>query len=215
MNVSAAAGRRRRRDERREETRLLLLQSAALLFARRGYHGVSLDAVAEEAGFSKGAVYAHFSSKQDLLASLLERHCEQQLAAIRALLADPLPLEERIPQIGDAYFGTADGTENWCLLFVELWCQAMRESSLRPRLARLYDDTREAVAGMIERETVRLGGALAVPAAELAPAVIAVGDGLLMQHLIAPSDGSAKAYASALRALFGSALRPVQEEGFR
>src|SRR5437588_7210555 len=103
MGSATTASRARRRDERREETRQLLLQAAALLFARHGYHRVSLDAVADEAGFSKGAVYSNFSSKQDLLASLLELHCEQQLAQVRSMLAEPMSLDERIRHIGAAY----------------------------------------------------------------------------------------------------------------
>ena len=83
----------------------------------------------------------------------------------------------------------------------------MREAGLRPRLAQLYDATREAVAEMIQQETERQGMILAIPATEVARAVLAVGDGLMMQHLVAPSDRSAKAYGSVMRALFHAALR--------
>ena len=213
MGIEGAAVRRRRRDERREETRLLLLQAAALLFARHGYHAVSLDAVADEAGFSKGAVYSNFSSKQDLLAGLLEVHCVQQLAQVRSMLAEPMPLDERIRQVTAAYFGSAEGAESWCPLFVELWIQAMRDDGLRPRLGRLYDDTRDAIAEMIEQETARLGMRLAVPAGEVAQGLMALGDGLTMQHLVAPGERTVRAYGHALRALLRSALRsPAEEE---
>jgi AcrR family transcriptional regulator len=193
----------RRRDERREETRLLLLQAAAELFARRGFHGVSLDAVAEEAGFSKGAIYSNFSSKQELLGSLLGLHCEQQLGEVRSMLAKPMPFDERIRQISAAYLSM----ERSHLLFTELWLQAMRDKSLRPRLAELYAQTVAAVAEMIEREAEKIGSTLAMPADEIAQAVLAVGDGLVMQQLAAPNHGKAKVFASALRALFQAALR--------
>lgn len=191
---------------------MLLLQASAHLFARHGYQGVSLDAVAEEAGFSKGAVYSNFSSKQDLLASLLEMHCEQQLAQVRSILDEPMSLDERIGVISAAYFGSSDGSESWCLLFTELWIQAVREPSLRPRLARLYGDTRDAVAEMIRREAQRLGMRLVLPAEEVAQGLLALGDGLTMQHVVAPSERTAKAYGSALRALFQTALRQPDEE---
>src|SRR5947209_8707146 len=112
---------RRRREERRVETRRLLLRSAAQLFGHRGFDAVSLDAVAEVAGFSKGAVYWHFSSKQELLASLLELHAEERLDAIRSMLAMPMTLEERIDQLALIYFADLEDAESWCLLFVELW----------------------------------------------------------------------------------------------
>ena len=148
MSIQAAPPtRRRRRDERRQETRLLLLQAAATLFARRGYDGVSLDAVAEEAGFTKGAVYAHFSGKQDLLAGLVALHSEQRLGRLRSVLDQPRPLDQRVRQLLAPYFGGSEEAESWCLLFVELWLQAARDPELRPRIAELHDGTREAVLG--------------------------------------------------------------------
>lgn len=208
MQSASVARRPRKRDERRAETRQLLLRAAAHLFARHGYDGVSLDAVAEEAGFSKGAVYWHFSSKQELLASLLELHCEQRLDQARSMLAVPMSLEERIDQISSIYFtSSSDETESWCLLFVELWMQTMREPSLRPRLAQLYRATREAVAEMIKREAERLGGSLAAPAEEIAAGLLALGDGLLMQHLVGPSDTTPRSYASVLRTLLPALIR--------
>lgn len=208
MRSASVARRPRKRDERRAETRQLLLRAAAHLFARHGYDGVSLDAVAEEAGFSKGAVYWHFSSKQELLASLLELHCEQRLDQARSMLAVPMSLEERIDQISSIYFtSSSDETESWCLLFVELWMQTMREPSLRPRLAQLYRATREAVAEMIKREAERLGGSLAAPAEEVAAGLLALGDGLLMQHLVGPSETTSRSYASVLRTLLPALIR--------
>lgn len=212
MEAPTPARRRSRRDIRREETRQLLLQAAALLFARHGYDGVSLDTVAEEAGFSKGAVYWNFSSKQDLLASILELHCERQLSQVQGMLAVAMPLDERIRQISAAYFAPSEDAEDWCLLFVELWIQAMRERSLRPRLAQLYRATRQEVAHMIQEEAENLGMALTLPAEEVAAALLALGDGLMMQHFAGQSEVTSTAYASALRTLLRAVLQPVEQK---
>jgi AcrR family transcriptional regulator len=208
MQHRAEPARRRRLEERRAETRHLLLRSAAQLFARHGFDGVSLDAVADDAGFSKGAVYWHFANKQELLASVLELHCEGQLDLVRSMLAMPMTLDDRIDQVSSIYFTASDDAEGWCLLFVELWIQAMREPCLRPRLAQLYGATRAAVAEMIDQEAERLGTSLSVPAEEVAAGLMALGDGLLMQHVIGPNEATAKSYASVLRALFSALLRP-------
>jgi AcrR family transcriptional regulator len=164
--------------------------------------------VADDAGFSKGAVYWHFANKQELLASVLELHCEGQLDLVRSMLAMPMTLDDRIDQVSSIYFTASDDTEGWCLLFVELWIQAMREPSLRPRLAQLYGATRAAVAEMIDQEAERLGTSLSVPAEEVAAGLMALGDGLLMQHVIGPNEATAKSYTSVLRALFSALLRP-------
>ena len=68
------------RSERRARTRAQLLEAAARVYARRGFEGATLDAVADEAGFTKGAVYDHFGSKENLLFALLDEHLSAQIA---------------------------------------------------------------------------------------------------------------------------------------
>ena len=68
------------RSARRAQTRALLLQAAASVYARCGFNGATLDEVAAEAGFTKGAVYDHFGSKENLLLALMEEHLAGQVA---------------------------------------------------------------------------------------------------------------------------------------
>jgi len=72
------------RDERRAQTRERLIDAAADVFNRLGYHGASLEAVADAAGYTKGAVYSNFASKADLFVALAER---RSVAAKRFMLA--------------------------------------------------------------------------------------------------------------------------------
>lgn len=213
MTISGSDTRRRRRDERRRETRIFLLEAAALLFARHGYHGVSLDAVAEEAGFTKGAVYSHFSSKQDLLANLLELYCEREHSQIRSILAEPKPLDERIRQISMSFFLPLEELEDWSLLYVELWLQAMRDPSMRPRMQQIQRRSCQSVAEMIDQQAQARGVALAMSAGDLAQVVLALGDGLIMQHVLAPSRRTAQTYRLALHALLRDAIQSADTEG--
>src|SRR5437764_15413442 len=68
------------RSGRRAQTRARLLEAAARVYARRGFEAATLDEVAEEAGFTKGAVYDHFGSKEKLLLALLDEHLSAQIA---------------------------------------------------------------------------------------------------------------------------------------
>jgi AcrR family transcriptional regulator len=67
------------RSARKAQTRERLLQAAARVYARRGFSGATLDEVAAEAGFTKGAVYSHFGSKENLLLALMEEHLASQV----------------------------------------------------------------------------------------------------------------------------------------
>src|SRR5207248_9180685 len=71
-NGVRTASRRSRREERKEETRAELVRAAAKVFALRGFHGATLDQIAEEAGFSTGAVYWHVSGQDDLFLAVYE-----------------------------------------------------------------------------------------------------------------------------------------------
>src|SRR3954447_3687920 len=70
---------RRTRSARAEgrDARTALLEAALAVFAERGYRDASVDEVAERAGYSKGAVYWHFSSKDDLFFALWEEHVDR------------------------------------------------------------------------------------------------------------------------------------------
>src|SRR5438093_937347 len=85
MDVSAV--RKLTPEMRREQTRAYLLEAAAAVFAARGFHGASLDEIAEAAGFTKGAIYSHFQSKADLFLALQKERqdamLEQFFAAAR------------------------------------------------------------------------------------------------------------------------------------
>jgi AcrR family transcriptional regulator len=209
IGMETAVGSRGRltQQQRRAATRQRLLDAAARVFAERGYHGVSVDAVAEAAGFSKGAVYWHFASKEDLLVRLLETHCAQQLEAVEQMLAIPMPFEDRFRQVAQAYVGPED-QRVWCLLFVELWTQAMRDPQRSPAFARLYAATRAAVAELIEREADRLGRRLAIPSQQIAAGLLALGDGLMLQRLADPDRVAADAVATLLEHFFKGVLEP-------
>ncbi len=75
------------RQESRFETRTRLLDSAAQLFARGGYEGASVDVIAESAGYSKGAFYSNFESKEAILLELLDTHKRREIDALAQLLA--------------------------------------------------------------------------------------------------------------------------------
>jgi AcrR family transcriptional regulator len=72
---------RKTQAERREETREQVLAAAARMFAQRGFHATSLDAIAEEAGFSRGAVYYNFADKEELFLELLDRRYRRERRA--------------------------------------------------------------------------------------------------------------------------------------
>jgi AcrR family transcriptional regulator len=123
------------RSARKAQTRAALLGAAARVYAARGFGGATLDEVAAEAGFTKGAVYGHFGSKENLLLALVEEHLAAQVVEQVALFDRDRSTWER-PLAGSArWMQQIDEDPDPFRLFVELWTYAQRDERLRTRLA--------------------------------------------------------------------------------
>ncbi len=135
------------RSARKAQTRTALLEAAADVYARRGFAGATLDEVAAEAGFTKGAVYAHFGSKDNLLLALLEEHLAGQLVEQLELFDRQRATWER-PLAGSARWmeGLGEDPDRF-RLFVELWTRAQRDGQMRERLATALEQLRVMFAG--------------------------------------------------------------------
>jgi AcrR family transcriptional regulator len=202
LAAKESAGERLSRAENRELTRERLLDAAADVFNRLGYHGASLETVAEAAGFTKGAVYSNFATKADLFLALQRRHALRQIGDQSAALTDH-SLDEIADQGGILLVEQARSQEGWDLLQIEFWLAAMRDPELRAAMARDSQELwREAGARFDEKFA---SGGLRPPFSgiEFAKLVNALGTGLLLQLYIDPDFVDPGVFARAIRALLG------------
>ena len=125
--------------ERRAETRERLLAAAAELFAERGVDGSSVDAIAERADRTSGAIYDHFGGKSGLLFALLEGWTDAAATVIGAEVAAAVTIEERLEAIWRNVASPPSGDEGrWIQLEHELWSSATRDDAARQHLLRRY-----------------------------------------------------------------------------
>ncbi len=175
------------RSARKAHTRSCLLEAAARVYARFGFAGATLEEVASDAGFTKGAVYAHFGSKENLLLALVEEHLAGQVA-------EQLELFDRERVTWDRPLA---GSERWMeslqrepdrfRLFIELWAQAQRDEQLRPRLAAALQLLRATFAGFAATSSADAGLELPSSAYEqFANVMLALGLGFGMLELTDP-----------------------------
>lgn len=125
------------REESQALTRSKLLDSAARVVAAEGYEGASIDKIAEAAGFSKGAFYSNFSSKEELFLELLETHASQDVVEIERLIGgitEPAQIIDRFCAWADER--ASDPT--WGLLALELLRRARRDATFGSRHAGLF-----------------------------------------------------------------------------
>jgi AcrR family transcriptional regulator len=180
---------RRTQAERRQETREEVLAAASRAFARNGFHGTSLDAVAEEAGFSRGAVYYNFADKEELFLELLDRRCAERARDIREVFGsggDDLDSTAEQAQLAakDALEAMI-GDPEWRALYLEFLAHAARDKNFRRAFARRTDEMRAALEEVVvERATLIDEDALGMSPQELAVVIDALGVGLWAHHML-------------------------------
>jgi AcrR family transcriptional regulator len=203
-------------EERKAQTRALLLDAAADLFARKGVHAVSVDAVAEAAGRTSGALYAHFGGKEGLLAALVERWSREAAARISAeALADAPDLDGRLLAVWHGWAGDGDERASWSQLEHELWLEATRRPEVATRVADRFAAARsrtgEGLTGWREEDAggpgrSRGGARAESPAAdaeEVGALALALLYGLEMQRRVDPAAVPDDLVVRGLRALLG------------
>src|SRR5215467_12124521 len=135
------------RAERAGRNRALVLAAARQVFLARGYHGATLEQIADEAGFSKGVVYSQFDSKADLFLALLEARIEER-AADNARVAGSLSGGGLLALLDHLARGD-QATPGWLLLVIEFRVHAARDPVLSARYAAAHERTVEALAGVL------------------------------------------------------------------
>ena len=198
------------RSARKARTRGALLDAAARVYARHGIDGATLDQVAEEAGFTKGAVYAHFGSKDNLLLALVEEYVAHEVAEQVALFDRSETTWKRPLAGSDTFMAELEARPDLFRLLIELWVAAQRDERLRERYVAGLTALRATLEGF-SRESARdagLPGDGRVPE-RLADVALGLSLGLGIVKVIEPERLSPKLLGRALavfiRALEGDA----------
>jgi AcrR family transcriptional regulator len=206
VHVSTATTRRPRlnRAQQQAATRAALIDAAARVFAERGFAGASVEAIAEEAGYTRGAFYSNFGSKEELFADLLQ---EQVYSRYREMAERSARGTERLTmrELGERLAGiqAQRGGPSLFRLWLELIAHAGRDSRFRKLAARFWRGNRRRSAEAIAAGFEAAGQAPPLDPKLLATAMIALDIGLAIQHFVDPREVPASAYPDLYEFLFG------------
>jgi AcrR family transcriptional regulator len=182
-------GKRLNRADKKAATRAELLTAAARVFARRGYASASVEEIAEEAGYSHGAVYSNFDGKADLFLTVFEDYMAErarELAATQVDLDVDAPLEVRARSLADQWMERFASDRESFVLHMEFIANAGRDPELAVRFGERSAALREAVAHYISGYQEEVGAELPLPAGDLALILRALGIGLAVEALVSP-----------------------------
>jgi AcrR family transcriptional regulator len=166
-------------------TRSRLLAAAERVFFERGFHGASLEAVAEEAGLTKGAVYSRFENKADLFLAYQEERNEQTIGRVAQRVAELCPGDRPVDVIVEHWTNRLLGdSQEQSLLVIEFWASACRDPDVHQRFSDQHERVMSGVAEHLEQAALRLGVALPLPALELIRLSTGIAHGLALEQLM-------------------------------
>lgn len=182
----AAAGRsdgRGRTTARRVKTRERLLNAAYRQFCAHGINGASIEAITDDADFSRGAFYSNFASKEELFLALIEREHEARLTDLRERFTDviaPLgrtagkPAPEQIEDVIADLLAMQPETRQWCLLNSEFRLLALRDQQVAARFLETKNAFQRQLADLVDTALGSVGLRLTVGSLQLT--------GMLVDH---------------------------------
>lgn len=168
---------------RKDEVRSRVLQAAGEVFAERGFTAATLDQVAAAAGFTKGAVYSNFASKDELFLALMEAEVAGRVEVVEAALRATGDLASALAAVGTE-LSRRDST--WQLLFLEFWQRAVRDPEVRRAFVASRRALRERVTEVVERFLTERPVRGGWDAPSLTVVLLALANGLALESLPDP-----------------------------
>ncbi|UDG76801.1 TetR/AcrR family transcriptional regulator [Achromobacter sp. 77] len=165
------------REQSRDQTRQRLLDAAQSIFLSKGFVAASVEDIAEQAGYTRGAFYSNFSSKSELFLQLLKRDHENVMADMRAIFEGGESRSQMEGRVLDYY--SKHFRENDCfLLWMEGKLQAARDPDFRVGFVACLRELRAATTEYIRQFSAQVGTPLPLPAEQLAVGLLALSDGM-------------------------------------
>jgi AcrR family transcriptional regulator len=182
----------------RDETREKLFEAAARVFEEQGIGGASIEAIAAAAGFTRGAFYSNFDSKDELIIAMLEDHVEQSMRRNLDLLARHNNLADFIDALKTMDRSRQDPLGRSPLLHMEMILFVARAEQRRPDLAKRLRARRKLIADIVETTSKNSGGKGSLNPTWTAAIVLALEDGFRLHRLIDPETTPADSFLRAI-----------------
>lgn len=190
------------RKQKQAHTRSCLMRSAARVFARRGLEQASIDEVAEDAGFTKGAFYANFRSKEELFLAMLDERFAQRVEEIDEVLASDDDLLTQVREGGTSFGRFIAADPQWQRLFFEFAAYATRNEEFREELATRYRSLRDRFTELYRRRAERLAVDPPIPLELVAMMTCTMANGVGLEQLIEPDVVPPEMFRSMLEIFF-------------
>ena len=191
---------------RREQTVERLLDAALETFAEIGFAAASVEDICRRGGFTRGAFYSSFRTKDELFGALFVRETARSFTRAEEQLAGLEDEPDPIAAAVERCLGTFRADRTWVLVHTEYALHATRHPEAAAALRRYAEQAHRRLTELIETVTVRLGIRLTLPANRLARIVLALHDGVVIREVLGGPGGTGVARDRAASDLERTAL---------
>jgi AcrR family transcriptional regulator len=189
------------RKQKQAKTRSALLRSAAKLICRKGITEASIDDVATDAGYTKGAFYANFKSKEEMFLVMLDEAYAEELERLEAHLPGEGAPAEEVRESAEDFLSYVRSNPDWPRLYFEFVVYSARNPEFRDELATRNRAMRERIAEVIRKWSDNFSAEAPFPYEDIALMLFCMADGFLIQQLVEP-DTDADLYGTMNATLF-------------
>ena len=204
-----------KRQHQQAKTRAELLEAAARIFARRGYHGATLEEIAAEAGLTTGAIYSNFAGKEALFLALADQQVAKRRAEIGSMLDQPATAEAVAIQGAERFLSFLEHDPDWPLLYFEFWAYGVRNPELHDEFTRRRRAVQDVIAQVLERAAEARGVEFPYPTEQLAIGLSAAINGLAFERAADPGAVPDEVFALMVSALTTAIFSTATPKGSR
>jgi AcrR family transcriptional regulator len=198
------------RREQHERTRRDLIDAAGRVFARNGIERTSVEEIAAEAGYTKGAFYASFASKDELFLTIVDEKFSAEVERVEAMLGEGDDPERQARDAAVDFVRNVNDDPDWSRLFFEFTVRASHDPEFRAHLSDRYEALRSRLVKVFERWSAGFPEAPPIPMEQIATMTYCMANGFLMEQMIDP-DLPDELYGS-MMAIFLRGLQATSED---
>lgn len=189
------------REQSRDQTRGRLLDAAQAIFMKKGFVAASVEDIAEAAGYTRGAFYSNFRSKNELLVELLRRDHESMQTGLQAIFEEAASREEMEARVLH-YYSTLHRENKCFLLWIEAKLLAARDGRFRQRFNAFMHEKLEQLSAYIREFSVRAGTPMLMEPEQLAIGLMGLCDGVQFWYTADPANVPADKAEAVLAGFF-------------
>jgi AcrR family transcriptional regulator len=170
-----------------QETRTHILAAATAVFAEKGFANASMNDIMQAAGLSKGGIYWHFNSKDEIIATIFQQYFEVQLHNLEISLAEEGSASEKVTRLVQSVSNDIEAFSHQFPSSLEFYELASKNEDLREQMREFFLSYRQRVE-LLAREAIAVGEWVALPPTEIANTILGLFEGILLISSVFPEQ---------------------------